>query len=683
VVCRDGMRQNRLVQNRRRFRIATVTIALLSVATAIPAGAVPTGGALVPQLELDIPVAGLYGVPADARGVAVNVTVTSPSAPGFLAAYPCGSKPNTSNVNYSADQTVPNLVISALSRNGHLCISTSAMTDVIVDLSGFIPNQSHLVALARPERFLDTRVDIGAIGKAAAGTITEVQVAGNGGVPASAGLVAFNATAVESDRDGYVTVFPCGQPVPRTSSLNFRAGTTVPNLVLTRVGDGGKICFFTNAAVHLLGDVAAYLPTGDTGLSMLSSPDRVLDTRSDPNGRKTSVAGHQILIAGRYGVPATAESVVLNVTAVNARLAGYAVVYPCSATAPTVSNVNFVESDAVANAAVVKVSSVGTVCLKANVETDLIVDISGYGANTSAFVPLTPLRISDTRDGAEPYCNRAARPTFVNGASKVEIVNLTTGATESLGDLPAGSAASATVYMSRDCSSIFVALSFGVGSPVVTFDRSGHAVRTGSLATSWPLAASSNRLLGVHPGGVQPAIVDALSGESVVNLPPLGIIFVNRQPQRSIYQFIGASADETVFAVSEPMSDITSTVFHDRITFVDRSGSTLATWDAPPDSIGYRLSGDGRYLAYTADRQTATPVVRVIALNGTLVASVPNRTTAPTTTGPAGGWMSDATLWLCSGLDSSGTTRLERWDVGSGLRTLIADAGNRCVQDAT
>jgi hypothetical protein len=679
------MRQNRLVQNRRRLRIATVTIALLRVATAIPAGAAPTGGALVPQLELDIPVAGLYGVPADALGVAVNVTVTSPSAPGFLAAYPCGSKPNTSNVNYSADQTVPNLVISALSRNGHLCISTSATTDVIVDLSGFIPNQSHLVALARPERFLDTRVDIGAIGKAAAGTITEVHVAGSGGVPASAGLVAFNATAVEPDRDGYVTVFPCGQPVPRTSSLNFRAGTTVPNLVLTRVGDGGKICFFTNAAVHLLGDVAAYLSTGDADLSMLSNPDRVLDTRSDPNRRKTSAAatGHQILIAGRYGVPATAESVVLNVTAVNARLAGYAVVYPCSATAPTVSNVNFVESDAVANAAVVKVSAAGTVCVKASVETDLIVDISGYGENASAFVPLTPLRIADTREGVEPYCNRAARPTVVNGDSKVEVVNLTTGATESLGDLPAGSAASAAVYMSRDCSSIFVALSFGVGSPVVTFDRSGRAVRTGSLAVSWPLAASSNRLLGVQEAGIQPTIVDALSGETLVNLPPLGIIFANRQPQRSTYQFIGASADETVFAVSEPISDITSTVFHDRITFVGRSGNTLARWDAPPDSIGYRLSGDGRYLAYTADRQTATPAVRVIAQNGTLIATVPNRTTAPTTTGPAGGWMSDATLWLCSGLDSSATTRLERWDVGSGLRTLIADAGNRCVQDAT
>ena len=41
---------------------------------------------------------GVAGVPAAARGVAINVTAVNPRAAGFLSVYPCDqARPNTSN----------------------------------------------------------------------------------------------------------------------------------------------------------------------------------------------------------------------------------------------------------------------------------------------------------------------------------------------------------------------------------------------------------------------------------------------------------------------------------------------------------------------------------------------------------------------------------------------------------
>lgn len=94
------------------------------VSGASDAGAYPTGGALSSVQVLTIDIAGKYGVPLDAVGVAMNVTVASASAGGFLTVFPCGrAVPNASNVNYRADQTVPNFVMSALANDGTVCIS--------------------------------------------------------------------------------------------------------------------------------------------------------------------------------------------------------------------------------------------------------------------------------------------------------------------------------------------------------------------------------------------------------------------------------------------------------------------------------------------------------------------------------------------------------------------------------
>ena len=78
------------------------------------------------------------GVPADATAVALNVTVTGPSGPGFVTVFPCGqSRPNASNLNYAAGQTIANAVTARVGSGGTVCLFTQSSADLIVDVNGF------------------------------------------------------------------------------------------------------------------------------------------------------------------------------------------------------------------------------------------------------------------------------------------------------------------------------------------------------------------------------------------------------------------------------------------------------------------------------------------------------------------------------------------------------------------
>lgn len=79
------------------------------------------------------------GLPAGATALALNVTVTNPSAASTLTLYP-GSKPRppTSNLNYLAGQSIPNMVLVPLGPANTITIYNSAGTvDVIADVLGY------------------------------------------------------------------------------------------------------------------------------------------------------------------------------------------------------------------------------------------------------------------------------------------------------------------------------------------------------------------------------------------------------------------------------------------------------------------------------------------------------------------------------------------------------------------
>ena len=41
---------------------------------------------------------------------------------------------------------------------------------------------------------------------------------------------------------GFATVFPCEQPLPNASNLNYRTDEAVPNAVITGIGANGQVC---------------------------------------------------------------------------------------------------------------------------------------------------------------------------------------------------------------------------------------------------------------------------------------------------------------------------------------------------------------------------------------------------------------------------------------------------------
>ena len=103
-------------------------------------------GKLGQGASLAVQVAGSGGVPlmtstapTPATAVVLNITVTNPSAPSYLTAWPAGlPQPLASDLNFMPGRTVPNLVVVALGTNGQIDLYNAAgATDVIVDVVGW------------------------------------------------------------------------------------------------------------------------------------------------------------------------------------------------------------------------------------------------------------------------------------------------------------------------------------------------------------------------------------------------------------------------------------------------------------------------------------------------------------------------------------------------------------------
>ena len=102
-------------------------------------------------------VAGRGGVPADADAVMLNVTAVAPAGGGYVTVFPCGSpRPEASNLNFAPGDFVANAVLAKVGANGEVCIYTSAATDLVVDVNGYVPagGSTHAVD---PRRLLETR----------------------------------------------------------------------------------------------------------------------------------------------------------------------------------------------------------------------------------------------------------------------------------------------------------------------------------------------------------------------------------------------------------------------------------------------------------------------------------------------------------------------------------------------
>ncbi|MEH1166272.1 hypothetical protein V6V47_12880 [Micromonospora sp. CPCC 205539] len=220
------------------------------------------------------------------RAFAVNITVTQPTASGFLTAWNGDgySLPDTSTVNYTKNATVPNFAVVPTmpcddcgSATGlpSIGVYTSANAHVIVDLVGFyddgaLPNGLRFDPVV-PTRIADTRAGLGwpsRLGPAQTATIPAGPVAG-----VDTWALATNVTAVLPTTSTYLTVWPAGWedvPRPTTSNLNANAGAVVSNAVQTMVGPGNMFNVFnaggyTSVVVDVVGTFFQYPPSSPDG----------------------------------------------------------------------------------------------------------------------------------------------------------------------------------------------------------------------------------------------------------------------------------------------------------------------------------------------------------------------------------------------------------------------------------
>ena len=86
-------------------------------------------GALAAGQVIELPVLGRGGVHTNASAVLLNLAVDHPAAAGFITAYPCGTpRPLAANLNYEADQTIPNSVLVKVGTGGKVCLYSMSTT---------------------------------------------------------------------------------------------------------------------------------------------------------------------------------------------------------------------------------------------------------------------------------------------------------------------------------------------------------------------------------------------------------------------------------------------------------------------------------------------------------------------------------------------------------------------------
>ncbi|MEI2655528.1 MAG: hypothetical protein V9G12_25890 [Microthrixaceae bacterium] len=97
-----------------------------------------TGGSqLQAGQTLVVPIAGVRGVPSNAKAVSLNLTVTNGAGPGYITAWPCGDRPVVSTANFEANTPVSNGAQLPLSSSGSLCIYSNQTVHVVIDVNGW------------------------------------------------------------------------------------------------------------------------------------------------------------------------------------------------------------------------------------------------------------------------------------------------------------------------------------------------------------------------------------------------------------------------------------------------------------------------------------------------------------------------------------------------------------------
>lgn len=255
------------------------------VDTRVERGPTPAGSALVVDGSM---------APANAVAMLANLTVTDPSAAGYLTADSCtapaSSAQSHSNANFGAGDTVANLAVVPLSPGTggpQFCTYSSVAAQNVVDVAGFFAPPSSAgwgLSTAAPKRLVDTRGcwtdPVSNMQRCAqpidASTVIRMRA------PAGAAAVLVNLTLTEATLAGFTTAQPCSavHAAPTQSNGNVSPGGTTANLAVVTVDPDGTFCVTVSAPMHVIVDLQGTFAVG-SGLQFLpTAPTRRSDSRA-------------------------------------------------------------------------------------------------------------------------------------------------------------------------------------------------------------------------------------------------------------------------------------------------------------------------------------------------------------------------------------------------------------------
>ncbi len=356
-------------------------------------------GMVQPYSSTRVKVGGNGGIPAGVTAVVLNITVTNTSAEGHVTAFPEGTeRPTTSNVNYKARQSVPNLVIVKVGKNGYVEIANrgGAPVDLIADVTGyFSKTASSGYTPVTPSRFVDTREGLGTVKGQLGGRKTfSTQISGLRGVPQGISAVALNVTVTNPREAGHLSVFPAGGATPTASNLNFTPGQTIANSVIVPVSGDGRISVFNGAwaGTDVVVDVVGYYSADSKGAFRPLSPERLVDTRDPQDPVYGKLWGQSYIYMPMSFDDPSITGFVLNTTVTNPEGDGYLTVTPDPnslddyindtqswPTPPNSSNLNWTKGATVPNLVQASTGDNGIIDLwnRGWDDVDLIVDLFG------------------------------------------------------------------------------------------------------------------------------------------------------------------------------------------------------------------------------------------------------------------------------------------------------------------
>ena len=198
------------------------------------------------------------GLPRSAQAYSLNYTAVPHRSLSWMTAWANGPMPLASVLNAPTGAITANAAITQAGSDGSISVYVHDDADLIVDVNGYFAPSSNggmNYYTVAPCRVFDSRIE--GTQKPMQGTLSVTFQNSSCAIPASASVVATNATTIPSAKLQYLTLWPAGASQPLVSTLNAADGQVTSNLAIVPTTEGTISAYLTDKS-HIIFDVFGY-----------------------------------------------------------------------------------------------------------------------------------------------------------------------------------------------------------------------------------------------------------------------------------------------------------------------------------------------------------------------------------------------------------------------------------------